>query len=166
MANVTQKIHFRGKIYHVKWFSGQKGECPRIAWAWTCCIPGWAWKPGWACTWSRPWPKKNFRIFFQKIKSTTFLVQHVNGQPDSSTYVREKGCIKKHTIRDTPCTIARNGSLYIYIYVKISFFGTIWGKLHRSWMILLDSGSCQSWRVCYNNNTVAESTSASGQFSF
>ena len=30
---------------------------------------------------------KNFKIFFQKIKSATMPVQHVKGQPAASTYV-------------------------------------------------------------------------------
>ena len=34
-----------------------------------------------------PDQKKNFAIFFQKIKSATMPVHHVNGQPDSSTGV-------------------------------------------------------------------------------
>ena len=46
---------------------------------------------------------KNLKIFFQKIKSTTLLVQHIKGQPDSSTYVRKKGCVTFDTNRDTPC---------------------------------------------------------------
>ena len=46
----------------------------------------------------------NFKIFFQKIKPTTLLVQHVKGQPDSSTYVQKKGCLKCHTNRETPCS--------------------------------------------------------------
>ena len=28
---------------------------------------------------------------------------HVKGQPAASTYVREKGCLKCDTIRETPC---------------------------------------------------------------
>ena len=35
--------------------------------------------------------KKNFKIFFQKIKPNPLLVQHVKEQPGSSTYVRKKG---------------------------------------------------------------------------
>ena len=31
--------------------------------------------------------KKNFKIFFQKIKSIISLVHHVKGQPAASTYV-------------------------------------------------------------------------------
>ena len=46
---------------------------------------------------------KNGNIFFQKIKPKPLLVQHVKGQPDSSTYVREKGCVKIYSNRDTPC---------------------------------------------------------------
>ena len=45
---------------------------------------------------------KNFN-FFKKTKPTPLLVQHEKGQPDSSTNVREKGCVKKNTNRDTPC---------------------------------------------------------------
>ena len=45
---------------------------------------------------------KNF-TFFQKIKCTTMPIQHVKGQPDSSTFVQEKGCLKKHTNCETPC---------------------------------------------------------------
>ena len=30
---------------------------------------------------------------------------HIKGQPAAATYVREKGCIKCHTIRYTPCII-------------------------------------------------------------
>ena len=40
------------------------------------------------------------------------LVQHVKGQPDSSTSVREKGCIKIDTIRDTPCSWLENNVNY------------------------------------------------------
>ena len=28
--------------------------------------PGWAWKPGWACTWPWPWPREKFWNFFSK----------------------------------------------------------------------------------------------------
>ena len=57
---------FLGQVYHVKWFSGQKVEYPRITWTWTCCKLGWAWKPGWACTWPWPWQNTKFQIFFSK----------------------------------------------------------------------------------------------------
>ena len=30
---------------------------------------------------------KNFKIFSQKIKSTTLLIHHIKGQPAASTYV-------------------------------------------------------------------------------
>ena len=46
---------------------------------------------------------KNFN-FFKKTKPTPLLVQHEKGQPDSSTNVREKVCVKKHSNRDTPCS--------------------------------------------------------------
>ena len=57
MVNLTSKMNFRGQIYHAKWFSGQKVEYPWVTWTWPCSKPGWAWKPGWACTW--PWPCPN-----------------------------------------------------------------------------------------------------------
>ena len=47
--------------------------------------------------------QKNFTIFFKNIKPFSLLVQHVKGQPDSSTYVRKKGCLTFDTIRETPC---------------------------------------------------------------
>ena len=50
------KNHFWGQFYHVKWFSGQKVE--HLQRTWTCCKPGWAWKPSWVCIWTWPWPKK------------------------------------------------------------------------------------------------------------
>ena len=59
------------------------------------------------------WTKYKIKIFFQKIKSTSLLVQHIKGHPDSSTYVRKKGCVTFDTNRDTPC-------IYIYIYIYIS----------------------------------------------
>ena len=46
---------------------------------------------------------KSFNFFFQKIKSATMPDHHVKGQPAASTYVREKGCIKKDSNRETPC---------------------------------------------------------------
>ena len=48
---------------------------------------------------------KNFKFFFQKIKPAPLLDQHVKAQPDASTYVREKGCLKKYSNRETPCRI-------------------------------------------------------------
>ena len=53
------------------------------------------------------WTKYKIKIFFQKIKSTSLLVQHIKGHPDSSTYVREKGCLTFDTIRETPCSCTR-----------------------------------------------------------
>ena len=50
-----------------------------------------------------PEPKKNFKIFFQNIKSATMPDHHVKGQPAAPTYVREKGCLKKDSNRETPC---------------------------------------------------------------
>ena len=47
---------------------------------------------------------KNFKFFFQIIKSTSLLVQHIKGQPDSSICVQEKGCLTFDTIRETPCS--------------------------------------------------------------
>ena len=46
---------------------------------------------------------KNFNFFFQIIKSTTLLVQHVKGQPDSSRFVLEEGGVTFDTNRGTPC---------------------------------------------------------------
>ena len=46
---------------------------------------------------------KNFKFFFQIIKSTTLLVQHVKGQPDSSRFVLEEGGVTFDTNRGTPC---------------------------------------------------------------
>ena len=43
-------------------------------------------------------------FFFQQIKSAAMPVQHVKGQPAASTYVREKGGVKKYSNRDTPCS--------------------------------------------------------------
>ena len=34
---------------------------------------------------------------------------HVKGQPAASMFVREKGCVKCYTFRDTPCSMANNG---------------------------------------------------------
>ena len=51
--------------------------------------------------------KKKYKIFFQKIKSATMPIHHVKGQPAASTYVREKGCVKKYSNRDTPCTMQK-----------------------------------------------------------
>ena len=51
-----------------------------------------------------PEPKKNFKIFFQNIKSATMPDHHVKGQPAAPTYVREKGCLKKDSNRETPCS--------------------------------------------------------------
>ena len=42
---------------------------------------------------------------FQKIISATMPVHHVKGQPAASTYVGEKGCVKKDSNRDTPCIL-------------------------------------------------------------
>ena len=50
-----------------------------------------------------PDPKKMLKIFFQKIKSATMPDHHVKGQPAASTFVREKGCLKKDSNRETPC---------------------------------------------------------------
>ena len=65
--------------------------------------------------WPVPGPdhdqKKNFNFFF-KIKPKPLLVQHVKGQPDSSTYVREKGRIKSHTIHETPCIVGGESGLW------------------------------------------------------
>ena len=55
---------------------------------------------------------KNFKIFFQKIKPTTLLVQHVKGQPDSSTYVREKGRLTCDTNRETPCKNLESSGIF------------------------------------------------------
>ena len=52
---------------------------------------------------------KNFKFFFQNIKSATIPDHHVKGQPAAPTYVREKGCLKSHSNRETPC-------IYKYIY--------------------------------------------------
>ena len=35
-------------------------------------------------------------------------IQHVKGQPAVSIYVREKGCLKKYSNRETPCTMYIN----------------------------------------------------------
>ena len=65
-----------------------------------------------------PDKKENFKIFFQKIKSATLLVQHVKGQPDSPTYVREKGCLTFYTNRETPCSFpANSGYLWLVTYM-------------------------------------------------
>ena len=66
----------------MKWFSSQQGgECELAVYQakpenQAELVPG-------------PDPKKNFKFFFKKIKSTISLVQHVKGQPAASTYVRE-----------------------------------------------------------------------------
>ena len=46
---------------------------------------------------------KNFKFFFQIIKSTTLLDQHVKGEPDSSRFVLEEGGVTFDTNRGTPC---------------------------------------------------------------
>ena len=46
--------------------------------------------------------KKKFRIFFQKIKSTSMPDHHVKGQPAASTHVREKGVSKVTLIMGHP----------------------------------------------------------------
>ena len=50
-------------------------------------------------------PKKNFNSNFQKIKSGTMPDHRVKGQPSTSTYVQEKGGVKKDSNRETPCTM-------------------------------------------------------------
>ena len=55
-----------------------------------------------------PDKQKNFKIFIQKIKSGTMPVQHEKGQPAASTHVREKGCIKKDSNRETPCIFCKS----------------------------------------------------------
>ena len=52
-----------------------------------------------------PEPKKISNFFFQKIKSATMPDHHVKGQPAAPTYVQEKGCLKKDSNRETPCSI-------------------------------------------------------------
>ena len=47
--------------------------------------------------------QKNFQFFVQKIKSATMPDQHVKGQPATSTYVQEKGGVRKDSNRETPC---------------------------------------------------------------
>ena len=42
---------------------------------------------------------------FQHIKSDPLLVQHVKGQPDSTTYAQEKGGVTIDNNRGTPCRI-------------------------------------------------------------
>ena len=64
MVNLTSKIHIWGQIYHVKWFPGHKIEYLQITWAWNGCKTGWAWKPGWACTWPWHWQNKKIKFFF------------------------------------------------------------------------------------------------------
>ena len=80
-----------------------------------------------------PDPEENFKFFFQKFKPTTMPVQHVKGQPAASTYVREKGCLKCHTNRGTPCSYLislcieldikkTNNTINIYAYHLGSFY--------------------------------------------
>ena len=65
--------------------------------------------------------KKNFKLFSLKIKSGTMLVHQAKGQPAASTYVREKGCVKKDSNRDTPCIIkVREGDIITIYEVNTS----------------------------------------------
>ena len=48
-------------------------------------------------------------------------VQHVKGQPAASTYVREKGCLKKDSNRETPC-ITKRASTYTQADLSLSEF--------------------------------------------
>ena len=52
---------------------------------------------------------KIFEIYFEKIKSTLMPVHHEKGQPDPSSYVREKGCplTEKHPVVKYTCRLAR-----------------------------------------------------------
>ena len=52
-----------GQVYNVKRFSVQKVEDPKSTL--TFSQPGWAWKPGWACTWCRP--RKKFNCFPMRL---------------------------------------------------------------------------------------------------
>ena len=68
--------------------------------------------------------KKNFKFFFKKIKSASMPDHHVKGQPTASTYVREKGCIKNNSNRDTPCRMwepdsKQDPEIFICMYFEI-----------------------------------------------
>ena len=113
MVNPTSKYDFLGQVYHVnschykklntrreRELAQNQAEPENQA----ELVPG-----------PDPEPKKNFKIFFQKIKPKPLLVQHVKGQPAPSTYVRKKGCITFDTNRATPCimhSLNRNPNTY------------------------------------------------------
>ena len=90
MVNLTLKIHFWGQISHLKWFSGQKVEYPRITSTQTCRKTCWAWKPSWACTWLWPWQNKKFQIFFSK-----YQIRHNTRSPRERTACCVNICPRK-----------------------------------------------------------------------
>ena len=60
-------------------------------------------------------------------------VHHVKGQSDSSTDVREKGCLKKHTNRETPCSCEQTAIQCMYkagagILAEGKFGPTRWAR--------------------------------------
>ena len=65
-------------------------------------------------TFPDPDQKQIFNIFFLKIKSGTMPNHHMKGQPATSTYVREKGGVKKDSNRETPCRYT--------VYVILKFY--------------------------------------------
>ena len=45
---------------------------------------------------------------------------HMKGQPAAPTYVREKGCLKSHSNRETPCSLSACPAL-LYLAVKENY---------------------------------------------
>ena len=109
-------------------------------------------------TWQyfKTWPKI---CFFQKIKSNVFnplFVHQEKGQPDSSTYAQEKGCLKCYTICETPT--CSTGSLTDENQSKN--LGTI-SRLEFNWSSTAIAATC--W--ARNYETVEQSTSRIVDFS-
>ena len=69
--------------------------------------------------------RKILNFFFQKIKCTTMPVHHVKGQPAASTYVRKKGCLKKDSNRETPCSCSSLPMLELQFYFLYYYFLTL-----------------------------------------
>ena len=135
MVCSTVAMNFGGQIYHAKWLSGQKIEYLQRTWTWTCCKPGCAWKPGWAFTLPWPWPKKIFNFFLQKIKSGTVPNHHVKGQPATSTYVREKGGVKKDSNRETHCIFFI--LQYMQIDYSVDYYRSLQVNLFAFWKVIM-----------------------------
>ena len=76
-----------------------------------------------------PHQMKNFKFFFQKIKSTTMPVHHVKGQPAASTYVREKGCVKKYS--NLYLNWGNSGIIHIYKFKFPAAFDCLYSSHWR-----------------------------------